>query len=111
MLLLGLLLLLLLVFLILVSEESDLNAFLQHFFCVFCASWSVCAHTRRVQVTQHEAHRMLFQCENGRHKGHVRIRSRATNTFLFFLGIKHPLTWVVSAAELVAAVLVYSYEY
>ncbi|CAM9952419.1 unnamed protein product [Laminaria digitata] len=46
------------------------------------------------EVTQHEAHRMLFQCENGRHKGHVRIRSRATNTFLFFLGIKHPLTWV-----------------
>lgn len=49
---------------------------------------------------------MLFQCENGRHKSHVRIRSRATNTFLFFLGIKHPLTWVVSTAELVAAVRV-----
>lgn len=39
---------------------------------------------------------MLFQCEKGRHKGCVRIRSRATNTFLYFLGIKQPLTWVVS---------------
>ncbi|CAM9155204.1 unnamed protein product [Ectocarpus fasciculatus] len=46
------------------------------------------------EVKQNEAHRMLFQAENGRHRGHVRIRSRATNTFLFFLGIKQPLTWV-----------------
>ncbi|CBN75185.1 expressed unknown protein [Ectocarpus siliculosus] len=48
------------------------------------------------EVKQNEAHRMLFQAENGRHRGHVRIRSRATNTFLFFLGIKQPLTWVQS---------------
>ncbi|CAN0499636.1 unnamed protein product, partial [Ectocarpus sp. 12 AP-2014] len=46
------------------------------------------------EVKQNEAHRMLFQAENGRHRGHIRIRSRATNTFLFFLGIKQPLTWV-----------------
>lgn len=45
------------------------------------------------EVKQHEAHRMLFQCESGQHKDHVRIRSRATNTFLYFLGVKHPLTW------------------
>lgn len=56
------------------------------------------------QVKQNEAHRMLFQAESGRHRGHVRIRSRATNTFLFFLGIKQPLTWVVSS--LLAFVLV-----
>ena len=48
------------------------------------------------QVKQNEAHRMLFQCESGRHRGNIRIRSRATNTFLFFLGVKQPLTWVVS---------------
>ncbi|CAN0557999.1 unnamed protein product, partial [Ectocarpus sp. 12 AP-2014] len=35
------------------------------------------------EVKQNEAHRMLFQAENGRHRGHIRIRSRATNTFLF----------------------------
>ncbi|CAN0108436.1 unnamed protein product, partial [Hapterophycus canaliculatus] len=46
------------------------------------------------EVKQNEAHRMLFQAETGRLRGHVRIRSRATNTFLFFLGIKQPLTWV-----------------
>lgn len=51
------------------------------------------------QVKQNEAHRMLFQAENGRHRGHIRIRSRATNTFLFFLGIKQPLTWVVSSLK------------
>eukprot|EP00903_Cladosiphon_okamuranus_P006039 g5957.t1 len=46
------------------------------------------------EVKQNEAHRMLFQCESGRHHGNIRIRSRATNTFLFFLGVKQPLTWV-----------------
>eukprot|EP00752_Nemacystus_decipiens_P007614 g6804.t2 len=46
------------------------------------------------EVKQNEAHRMLFQCESGRHRGNIRIRSRATNTFLFFLGVKQPLTWV-----------------
>ena len=38
---------------------------------------------------------MLFQCEKGKHTDHVRIRSKATNTLLFFRGIKQPLTWVV----------------
>ncbi|CAN0384628.1 unnamed protein product, partial [Discosporangium mesarthrocarpum] len=37
---------------------------------------------------------MLFQCEPGSREGFVRFRSRATNTFLFFLGIRPPLTWV-----------------
>lgn len=59
--------------------------------CVLCVYRM--AHDLYGQVKQNEAHRMLFQCESGRHKDHVRIRSRATNTFLFFLGIKQPLTW------------------
>jgi hypothetical protein len=37
------------------------------------------------EVRRHEAHRMLFQCEPGRHPGHVHIRSRGTNTILFML--------------------------
>ncbi|CAM9238970.1 unnamed protein product [Ascophyllum nodosum] len=60
------------------------------------AFWGGYTITPRFQgeMKQNEVHRMLFKCEKGKHTDHVRIRSKATNTFVFFLGIKQPLTWV-----------------
>ncbi|KAG5178024.1 hypothetical protein JKP88DRAFT_264847 [Tribonema minus] len=45
-------------------------------------------------VGPHDAHRLVFQCEPGRAAGHVRIRSRGSNTYLFMLGLRRPLTLV-----------------
>ncbi|CAM9265632.1 unnamed protein product [Choristocarpus tenellus] len=46
------------------------------------------------EVAEEDAHRMLFQCEPGTGEDYVRLRSRATNTFLYFLGVRPPLTLV-----------------